>query len=87
MSMVPDARWQSVVEIVPGRRLPKITDALRHKDAILEVIDPRTGVVLVSQRFDQPYLSLISGQLLAEMTTDSEDRPIIKLSRLELRER
>jgi hypothetical protein len=87
MSSVPDARWQSVVESVPGRRFPKITDPLRHTDSILEVIDPRSGVVLVSQRFDQPYLSLMSGQLLAEMATDSEDRPIIKLSRLELRER
>jgi hypothetical protein len=53
---VPDPRWQGAFERLPDGRL-QLGDVNRYLDTIIELVDLRSGRVIVRERFDSVLTS------------------------------
>jgi hypothetical protein len=77
---VPDARWRESLappRMVMGQMRQLVSDGSKATDTILEIIDPQTGKLLVSQRFDEPILRFVddsddAGVLAYASSVDNE---------------
>ena len=61
---VPDRRWRPDPAARPGVEsggVPTYAAVPRYEDSIVEVIDPRTGALLISKRFDEAFADDMSG--------------------------
>jgi hypothetical protein len=74
LAMVPDSRWRSAVRAT-GEGHFEITDYGRYTDAIVEVINPRTGELVLSQRFDVAPPWFIGGGKFARYEGEDADDP------------
>jgi hypothetical protein len=85
LTTVSDPRWATAVRLEPGKRFPDVVDPVKHQNSVLEIIDPTLQAVLVSKTYDSPQLSLLPGQWLVESTEDTSGRPILRISKLQLK--
>jgi hypothetical protein len=80
---VADVRWrQAVKETEPGH--VAIADPGRYLDAIVEVIDPQSGTLVATERFDNPPGLIIGPGLRARTVLTPDGTPIIKVFRVTL---
>ena len=79
LTSVPDREWQPhTLPPAPGGRGGTYTpDSLRHRiqDSILEIIDPRRGVVIATRAFDTLFMAIIAPDLLVSYTEDAAGNP------------
>jgi hypothetical protein len=82
-----DPKWASALEEMrrsDGRPAQRVADYHRYYDTVLQVIDPRSGSLIASQRFD-PYLTLVLDA--AHLAGDVEDEggvPRVRVWRMQL---
>ncbi len=82
-SRVPDPRWRTAIREGSGSH-PIITDPLRYTDSMLEVIDPRTGTLVVSRRFDAPLDMFLGDDLVIASTEDADGNPRFLVMRMRI---
>lgn len=93
LGVTADARWKSVLSFdLPARMgggrsaLPLPSDPRKYHDAIIEVIDPRSRRLVVSQRFDEEIGFLVGTSHVANLVEAATGDFYIQTWRLELRE-
>lgn len=73
--LVPEEDWQDgtgAPRILEGREIYRILDRAEVYDTILEVIDPKRGAVLYSQRFDNAISIATSQGFLGEVSSNED---------------
>lgn len=85
LTMVPDRNWEDAV----GRRTPEnhdhvsIIDNDGYEDSIIEVLDPRSGQLVASHRFDRS-VSLFGPGFVGAVTTSDDGRVRLETWRITL---
>jgi hypothetical protein len=86
LSMIPDHHWQRGHERVAlggGRYGYRITNPAGLYDSVLEVIDPATGQLLQSRRFDQAFAALQPDGLLIGARQDDDGYEFLDVWRIQ----
>jgi hypothetical protein len=84
---IADPRWRSAIAPGPtreGRGTSTVTDRKLVYDTFIEVLDPVTGKLVASQRFDNAWHMVTQQGELIELHEDSEGKLLIYVARAEL---
>ncbi|HEX6939220.1 MAG TPA: 6-bladed beta-propeller [Longimicrobiales bacterium] len=85
---VPDTNWKAGLgEKVNGPEGPyyRIVDHSRLLDTMFEVIDPRTGRLVMSQRLPQMVIAFLNDETIAGYRTDDDGIPFIDIWRVRIK--
>ena len=88
--LVPDSNWAEGLSASPvrgegGTAIYQTEDPERVMDSYIEVMDPRSGRLLLSRRFDGLFTFLINDTLVGKATEIGEGVPAVEVYQVHLR--
>jgi hypothetical protein len=82
---VPDRRWQAALQRLPSGE-QDVVDPSRYFDTIVDVVDPLSGSVLASRRFDEYLGPLLDGPRVAVYRLSDRHEPFLDVWSLTMRQ-